>query len=78
MLLAKRVRSGHLLLLRERGWGWRFGGRELALLVFLLMSAGLGLRRCACRWTRPVGGGQWGHCLRDPSGSSLVCTNMCN
>ena len=32
----------------------------LALLVFPLMSTGLGLRWCAYRWTRPVGGGRWG------------------
>ena len=25
-----------------------------------LMCTGLGLRRCACRWTRPLGGGRWG------------------
>ena len=31
----------------------------LALLVFPLMSTGLGLRRCAYRWTRPSGGGRW-------------------
>ena len=42
--------------------------RVLALLVFPLMSAGFGLRRCANRWIRPVGGGRWGHYLRDPRG----------
>ena len=33
-----------------------------------LMSTRLGLRRCAYRWTRPVGGGRWWHYLRDPGG----------
>ena len=44
----------------------------LALLVFLLMSTGLGLRRCAYRWTRPLGGGRWGHYLRDPRGQKTA------
>ena len=38
----------------------------LALLVLPLISTGLGLRRCAYRWTRPSGGGRCGHYLRDP------------
>ena len=41
----------------------------LALLVHTLMCTGLGLRRCAFRWTRPLGGGRWGHYLRDPQGA---------
>ena len=40
----------------------------LALMVFPLMFAGLGLRRCAYRWTRPSGGGRWGHSLRNSRG----------
>ena len=32
------------------------------------MCTGLGLRRCAYRWTRPLVGGRWGHYLRDPRG----------
>ena len=40
----------------------------LALLVLPLMSTGLGLRRCAYRWTRLLGGGRRGHSLRDPRG----------
>ena len=40
----------------------------LALLVFPLMSTRLGLRGCAHRWTRPLGGGRWGHHLRDSRG----------
>ena len=36
----------------------------LVFLVFSLMSMGLGLRRRANRWTRPLGGGRWEHCLR--------------
>ena len=38
---------------------WR-GGEVPALLVFLLMSTRIGLRRCAYRRTRPLGGGRWG------------------
>ena len=30
------------------------------------MCTGLGLRRCAYRWTRTLGGGRWRHYLRDP------------
>ena len=37
----------------------------LALLDFHLMYAGLGLWRCAYRWTRPLGGGRRGHYLRE-------------
>ena len=47
----------------------------LALLVYPLMCAGLGLRTCAYRWTRP-GGGRWRHYLRGLRGSSLVCTKV--
>ena len=36
-----------------------------ALLVYPLLCTGLGLRRCGYRWTHPVGGGRWGHYLRD-------------
>ena len=32
------------------------------------MYTRLGFRRCAYRWTRPLGGGRWGHSLRDPWG----------
>ena len=76
----QRVRRVHLLLLRG-GWGewhffWHTGGslgscvfgEVLALLVFPLMYTGLGLRRCAYRWTRPSGGGRLGHYLRDSRG----------
>ena len=44
------------------------GGGALALLVLHRMCSGPGLRRCAYRWTRPSGGGRWGHYLRDPRG----------
>ena len=37
----------------------------LALLVFPLIFTGLGFRRCAYHWTRPLGGGWWEHSLRD-------------
>ena len=40
----------------------------LGVLVYLLMCTRLGLRRCAYRWTRPLGGGRWEHYLRDPRG----------
>ena len=52
-----------------RGAPWRlvYIG-VLALPVYTLMCAGLGLRRCAYRSTRPLGGGRWGHHLRDPRG----------
>ena len=40
----------------------------LALLVFPFMSTRLGLRACAYRWTRKLGGGRRGHFLRDPRG----------
>ena len=36
--------------------------------VLALLVPGLGLRRCAYRWTRPSGGGRWGHNSRDPQG----------
>ena len=39
----------------------------LFLRVHLLMCTRLTLRRCAYRWTRPLGG-RWGHYLRDPRG----------
>ena len=78
----QRVRRVHLLLLWRgggRGWGWRFWGNLGApwslvhtegagFASFLLVSTGLGLRRCAYRWTLRVGGGRWGHYLRDPWG----------
>ena len=44
------------------------GGGVLALQVYPFMRTGLGLRRCANRWTRPLGGGRWGHYLRDLQG----------
>ena len=56
-------------------WEWRFLGysgcskgfcsyEEVpALLVFPLMCTGPGLRSCAHRWTRPLGGGRWVHYL---------------
>ena len=34
------------------------------MLVYTLMCTGLVLRRCAYRWTRPLGGGRWRYCLR--------------
>ena len=78
----RRVCRVHLLLLRGV-LGWYILGTlgapwslvhigVLALLVFPLMSAGLGLRRCAYRWTR----GWRVHYLRHP-GSCLVCTKLC-
>ena len=39
-------------------------GEVLVLLVYTLMCTGLVLRRCAYRWTRPLGGGRWRYCLR--------------
>ena len=45
----------------------------LALLVFLLMSARLELRR---RWTRPLGGGRRGHSLRDPREFTALHKNV--
>ena len=42
--------------------------RMLVLLVLPLMFTGLGLRRCAYRWTRPLGGGRWEHSPREPRG----------
>ena len=36
------------------------GGGEQDLLVYPLMSTGSGLRRGACRWTRPLSGGRRG------------------
>ena len=39
--------------------------KVLTLLILPLISAGLGLRRCHYRWTRPSGGGRWGHYLCD-------------
>ena len=42
------------------------GGTSLASLPF--MCAGIGLRRCAFCWTRPSGGGRWGHNLRNLRG----------
>ena len=47
----------------------------LALLVYLLVCTGLGLRRCAYRWTRPLGGGRWGHSLRFPPGVHWFAQN---
>ena len=46
--------------------------RVLALLVFPLMSTGLGLRRCAYRWTRFWAEVAGGHSLRDPRGVHCV------
>ena len=37
----------------------------LVLLVFSLIFTGLGLRRCAFRWTRFLGGGRRGHFFRN-------------
>ena len=54
------------------GAAWGFGvllgilcfWRVLALLFSHIMSTGSGLRRCAYRWTRPLGRGRWEHYLR--------------
>ena len=35
-------------------------------LVILLVCIWPGSQRCASCWTRPVGGGRWGHCLCYP------------
>ena len=51
--------------------GGREGGREEGGAGFAglpHMSTGSGLRRCAYRCTRPLGGGRWGHYLRGPMG----------
>ena len=42
----------------------------LVLLVSLLCTR-VGLLRCASCWTRPLGGGRWGHYLRDLWGEHL-------
>ena len=42
------------------------------LLVLSLIFTGLGLRRCAFRWTRLLGGGRRGHYLRDSRGVSWI------
>ena len=78
-VLFANVCAGFICCCYEDCWGWRFLGFLGALwsLVhmggagvtsFTLISTGLGLRRCAYRWTRPLGGGRWGHYLRDPRG----------
>ena len=43
---------------------------------FSLMYTGLGLRRCAYRWTRPLGGGRWEHYLRGHRGVHW-CAEKC-
>ena len=40
----------------------------LVLLVFPLVCTKFGFQRCALYWTRPVGGGRWGHYLCYPWG----------
>ena len=40
----------------------------LVFLVFSLIFTGLGLRRCAFRWTRFLGGGRRGHFFRNSWG----------
>ena len=44
----------------------------LVLLVFSLILTGLGLRRCAFRWTRFFGGGRRGHFFRNSWGVSWI------
>ena len=77
-VVCQRVRRVHLVLLRGLWFVVLFGhsGCSLEFCVhgrysFLLENpscAGLGLRRCAYRWTCPLGGGRWEHYLRDPQG----------
>ena len=43
-------------------------GGVLAWPVYLFMCTGAGLRRCAFRWTRPLGGGRWRHDFRNLRG----------
>ena len=38
----------------------------LVLLVIPLVCSRFGFQRCASYWTRPVGGGRWGHYLCYP------------
>ena len=49
----------------------------LVLLVLSLIFTGLGLRRCAFRWTRFLGGGRRGHYLRDSRGVSWITQKKC-
>ena len=46
----------------------------LALLVYPV-CARLGSQRCASCWTRPLGGGRWGHYLCDPRGVCSAAQN---
>ena len=46
--------EGEGVFVRDSGCSVHMG--VLALPVYPLMSTGSGSRRCACRWTRPLGG----------------------
>ena len=52
----------------ERWFFWLFGFSlgVLGLLVISLVCTRLGFQRCASCWTRPQGGGRWGHYLCYP------------
>ena len=73
-VLSANVCAGFLCSCCGVGEERRLLGREGVLLqgvlalVYPFMCAGLGLRRCASRWTRPLGGGRWRHFHRDPHG----------
>ena len=49
----------------------------LAWQVYPLMCTGLGSRRCAYCWTRPVGGGRWEHYNCDPQGVCWAAQKNC-
>ena len=72
MLLSFVCAGFHLLLLREGVRGLcilgTLGLGVLCIFVFPFMSTGLGLRRCAYRWTRPLGVVWRGYSLRDLRG----------
>ena len=50
----------------------------LALLVIPLVCTKLGFQRCASYWTRPVGGGRWGHYLCYPWGVCWAAQKTAN
>ena len=47
----------------------------LALVVIPLVGTRLGFQRCASCWTRPAGGGRWGHYLCCPWGVCWAAQN---
>ena len=50
---------------------------ENGLRGYKLMSAGLGSRRCAFRWTRPLGGGRWRNSRRNLLGIYWCPQKIC-